>query len=47
MTFDDPDGNQVVDHGKYLTIWKKSSDGTWKVSADVFNSNPALTTSEE
>jgi len=32
-----PDG-QVVDHGKYIVIWKKK-DGTWKLHQDIFNSN--------
>jgi hypothetical protein len=24
---------------KYVTAWKKQSDGTWKVTADIFNSD--------
>jgi ketosteroid isomerase-like protein len=27
-------GNKVVRHGSYLTVWKKQSDGSWKVIAD-------------
>jgi ketosteroid isomerase-like protein len=27
--------------GKYVTIWKKQSDGTWKVSNDIFNADAA------
>jgi ketosteroid isomerase-like protein len=30
----DGKGNKVVRHGSYLTVWKKQSDGTWKVIAD-------------
>ena len=30
----DGKGNQVVRHGSYLTVWKKQSDGSWKVIAD-------------
>ena len=30
---------QVKDHGKYLTIWQKQSDGTWKIKCDTFNSD--------
>jgi ketosteroid isomerase-like protein len=26
---------------KYLTIWKKQKDGSWKVAVDVGNSSPA------
>lgn len=27
------------DHGKFLDVWKKQADGTWKVVADVVNSD--------
>ncbi|HXT70612.1 MAG TPA: DUF4440 domain-containing protein [Vicinamibacterales bacterium] len=29
----------ATDAGKYVTVWKKQSDGTWKVSEDIFNSD--------
>ncbi len=29
----------VKDSGKYITLWKKQPEGTWKVAADMFNSN--------
>lgn len=29
----------IKDHGKYLTIWRKHADGSWKVARDVFNSD--------
>ena len=32
----------VVDRGKYLTIWHKQADGTWKVVRDIFNSDLPL-----
>jgi ketosteroid isomerase-like protein len=35
----DKDGNLVVDHGKYTSIWKKQKDGNWKVVLDMGNSN--------
>ena|ERR1051326_5835680 len=31
--------NGTTEKGKYVTIWKKQSDGTWKVSEDIFNSD--------
>ncbi len=34
----DKEGNPVVDHGKYTTIWKKQSGGSWKVVLDIGNS---------
>ena len=45
MTFKNSLGNLVVDRGKYVTIWGKQSDGSWKVVRDIFNSDipgPAL-----
>lgn len=34
-----PSGKPVSDHGKYLTVWKKQADGSWRVVADTFNSD--------
>ncbi len=39
LKFDGPDGNPVVDEGKYLTIWKRQADGSWKVAVDMFNTS--------
>jgi ketosteroid isomerase-like protein len=39
LAFNDANGNRVKDQGKYLAVWKKQSDGTWKVVADIFNSD--------
>lgn len=30
----DPSGKAVVNHGSYLTVWRKQADGSWKVVAD-------------
>jgi ketosteroid isomerase-like protein len=32
-------GTPSNDHGKYVAVWKKQSDGSWKVEADIFNSD--------
>ena len=47
-------GKQKTDKGKYLEVWKKQSDGSWKCVADMFNTNlpaaapaPADTKSDE
>ena len=43
VTLVDPNGKRMKDRGKYLTVYRKLSDGTWKVVADVGNSDlPAL-----
>jgi len=32
-----PAGDSVLGRGNYVTIWRRQSDGTWKVSADIGN----------
>lgn len=39
LTVNDPKGKPVTDRGKYVTTWKKQPGGSWKVVADVFNSD--------
>lgn len=34
-------GKPVLDRGKYLTVWKKQSDGSWKAVADMWSSDLA------
>lgn len=31
--------HEIKDHGKYITIWEKQSDGSWKDKADSWNSD--------
>lgn len=37
----DAQGNAVVTAGRYLTIWRKQADGSWKVALDASNNEPA------
>lgn len=37
--FELPDGNVYEDFGKYLTVWKKNSEGQWQSVAEAYNSN--------
>jgi ketosteroid isomerase-like protein len=39
VRFKDAAGKMVLDKGKYLTVWKKEADGSWKVLFDIFNSD--------
>jgi len=32
-------GKTISDKGKYLTVWKKQPDGSWKVLLDIYNSD--------
>jgi ketosteroid isomerase-like protein len=38
-SFTDPSGKAVADNGKFVTVWKKQKDGSWKVFLDIFNSD--------
>jgi uncharacterized protein (TIGR02246 family) len=31
--------HEMTDHGKYLNIWQKQSDGSWKLKVDTWNSD--------
>ena len=37
----DKEGNAVKTSGRYMTVWKKQADGTWKVEVDASNEGPA------
>jgi ketosteroid isomerase-like protein len=39
MTMSDAKGNPATDKGKYLTVWKKQADGSWKALEDMNNSD--------
>jgi uncharacterized protein (TIGR02246 family) len=32
-------GAEIKDKGKYLTVWKRQSDGTWKIVRDINNTD--------
>jgi uncharacterized protein (TIGR02246 family) len=38
-SFKGPDGKTVYGKGKYVCVWKKQSDGTWKAVHDMWNTN--------
>ncbi|HUN63357.1 MAG TPA: DUF4440 domain-containing protein [Candidatus Sulfotelmatobacter sp.] len=38
-TFKNASGKPASDNGKYLTVWKKQQDGSWKVLLDMFNTD--------
>ena len=37
----DKSGNPIERSGRYMTVWKKQSDGSWKVEMDASNDEPA------
>ena len=39
LTMNDASGKPVNDRGKYVEVWEKQADGTWKCGADIWNSD--------
>lgn len=39
ITTPDATGKPVTDRGKYVVVWKKQTDGSWKAVTDIFNSD--------
>ena len=39
----DQNGNPVLVSGRYITVWKKMADGTWKVALDASANQPPET----
>lgn len=39
-----PGQAEVSDTGKYIEIWRKQADGSWKIHRDIFNSDLPLPT---
>ena len=39
VSFKDASGKTITDKGKYLVVWKKQRDGSWKVLFDASNSD--------
>src|SRR5438105_8441395 len=39
LTIHDAGGKPVNDHGKYVEVWEKKSDGKWKCGTDTWNSD--------
>ena len=38
-TFDLIDGTTGAEHGKWVSIWKKQTDGAWKVAVEIYNTD--------
>jgi uncharacterized protein (TIGR02246 family) len=41
MTMQPKGGKAMDDKGKYMTIWKKQADGSWKIVRDINNTDMA------
>ena len=47
VTMNDASGNPVNDRGKYLVVFEKQPDGSWKCGADMWNSDLPASASAE
>jgi ketosteroid isomerase-like protein len=47
MVFTVPGGKPETDKGKYVEVWKRQADGSWKVILDTSNSDLPLPTPEK
>jgi ketosteroid isomerase-like protein len=39
LAMKDPQGKSATDTGKFVEVWKKQADGSWKTAVDIFNSD--------
>ena len=39
LTVNDSQGRLSTEVGKYVTVFRKQADGSWKLTADIFNSD--------
>lgn len=43
MTAKKPNAKPMADKGKYVTVWQRQTDGSWKIIRDISNSDLAPT----
>ena len=41
------EGDQMLDTGKYVVIWKKQEDGQWKLHRDIWNTSMPMPEKEQ
>jgi ketosteroid isomerase-like protein len=41
MTFDMPPMGQMTDAGKYVTVYQRAKDGSWKIKVETWNADKA------
>lgn len=39
LSYNDPSGKPVTERGKYVELWRRQADGTWKMVVESFNSD--------
>src|SRR5262249_30205839 len=38
-TFDLADGTTATEQGKWVSVWKKQADGSWRVAVEIYNTD--------
>ncbi len=44
MKLQPPGGEPASDRGKYVVVWNRQSDGSWKLAVDIWNTDSPLPT---
>jgi uncharacterized protein (TIGR02246 family) len=47
LSMNDPSGKPVNDHGKYVEVWEKQTDGKWRCGTDIWNSDLPIAPAEK
>jgi len=34
-----PDGQPIVEHGKWVSVWRRQSSGQWRIVVDIYNTD--------
>ncbi len=34
-----PDGQKLLERGKWVSVWKHEADGQWRIAVDIFNTD--------
>ena len=40
LTMPDAEGNLQTETGRYVTVWRREPDGTWRCAIDIWNAGP-------
>jgi ketosteroid isomerase-like protein len=41
VAFTGPQGTPVVEHGRAVTVWRKTAGGSWQCVVDIWNAEPS------